>query len=177
MLSPSRPFFPAPRSFDFIQSLTRKSYEGLVQIAALNVQIAQTTLAEQTQHWQSLLKVQRLEELTSLQAAAVQPITSQADSYGRELYQIADGMGREWKTQLGEAQTHWDRLQGNVGSVLKNIPVTAQVLSARVKNNLASAHESVGALQKLAQQASDAAQANLLVTVQSAAQSTAPDTD
>lgn len=173
MLTTSRSFFSSPQPFEFSQNLTRKSYESLTQIAALNVQIAQTTLIEQTQHWQSLLKVQRLEDFTSLLSAAAQPITSQANSYNSynsELYQIANGMGQEWKSQFSEAQTHWDRLQGDVGNALKNLPVTAQVLGSRVKRSLTSANEAMGTLQKFALQASDAAQANLLATAQSTVQ-------
>lgn len=177
MLTTSRSFFSSPQPFEFSQNLTRKSYESLTQIAALNVQIAQTTLIEQTQHWQSLLKVQRLEDFTSLLSAAAQPITSQANSYNSELYQIANGMGQEWKNQFGEAQTHWDRLQGDVGNALKNLPVTAQVLGSRVKRSLTSANEAMGTLQKFALQASDAAQANLLATAQSTAQSTVQEAD
>lgn len=180
MLTTSRSFFSSPQPFEFSQNLTRKSYESLTQIAALNVQIAQTTLIEQTQHWQSLLKVQRLEDFTSLLSAAAQPITSQANSYNSynsELYQIANGMGQEWKNQFGEAQTHWDRLQSDVGNALKNLPVTAQVLGSRVKRSLTSANEAMGALQKFALQASDAAQANLLATAQSTAQSTVQEAD
>lgn len=177
MLTTSRSFFSSPQPFEFSQNLTRKSYESLTQIAALNVQIAQTTLIEQTQHWQSLLKVQRLEDFTSLLSAAAQPITSQANSYNSELYQIANGMGQEWKNQFGEAQTHWDQLQGDVGNALKNLPVTAQVLGSRVKRSLTSANEAMGTLQKFALQASDAAQANLLATAQSTAQSTVQEAD
>ncbi|GAB3364928.1 MULTISPECIES: phasin family protein [Giesbergeria] len=172
-----RSLFTPAEPFAFVQHITRKACESLVQIATLNVQTAQSALSEQTQHWNKLLQVQRLEEFTALQASAVQPLTQQASHYGQELYQIANHLGQEWhqhsNNRLGDVQNHWAQAQNQISTVLKNMPVTAQVFSASMKNRLASANEAVSALQQVVTQAGDAAQANFLAAAQSSLPATA----
>lgn len=174
MLPTARPFFISTESFEWLQSSVRKTCESLVQITTLNVQTAQTALGAQTQHWNKLLQVQRPEELSALQAAVVQPMASQASQYSQELYQIANNLGQAWqepsKAPLGDMQSHWVRAQNNMSTLLKNMPVAAQALNATVKNRLTSANEVVSALQKVATQANNAAQANLLAVVESTTQ-------
>lgn len=169
-----RPFAAATESIQFFQHLTRKTSEGLAQMLSLNVQTTQSVLNTQTQHLSQLLKVQRLDELTTLQAGLVQPLAQQASRYGQELYQIANHLGQEWnshsQTQLSDVQTQWARMQNNVQNVLKNMPMAAQTLSASMKNSLTSASQAVGALQQVVSQASDAAQANLLAAAIQASQ-------
>jgi len=174
MLPTARPFFVSTESFEWLQSSVRKTCESLVQITTLNVQTAQATLGTQTQHWNKLLQVQRPEEFSALQAAVVQPIASQASQYSQELYQIANNLGQAWqvpsKASHGDVQNHWVRAQNNMNTWLKNMPVTAQALSASVKNRLTSANEAVSALQQVLTQANNAAQANLLAVVESTTQ-------
>lgn len=169
-----RPFAAATESINFFQHLTRKTSEGLAQMLSLNVQTAQSVLNAQTQHWNQLLKVQRLDELTTLQAGLVQPLANQASHYSQELYQIANNLGQEWsshsQTQFGDVQTQWAKVQGNLNTMLKNMPVTAQTLTASMKNSLASANQAMGALQQVVSQATDAAQANVLAAAAQASQ-------
>ena len=169
-----RPFAAATESISLFQHLTRKTSEGLAQLLSLNVQTAQSVLNAQTQHWNQLLKVQRLDEWATLQAGLVQPLTHQASHYGQELYQIANNLGQEWNSQsqtpLAEVQTQWAKVQGNLNTVLKNMPMAAQTLTASMKNSLASANQAMGALQQVVSQASDAAQANVLAVAAQASQ-------
>ena len=171
MLHTARPFFLSSDPFEFFQQLTRQTCESMVQISTLNVQTTQAALGTQTQHWTKLLQVQRPDELSALQADVVQPLASQASQYGQQLYQIANDLGQAWQVQpkagLGDLSSQWERMQSNMDKMLKNLPVTAQALSASVKNRLASANEAVSAIQQVVTQANNATQANLLAAVES----------
>jgi len=155
--------------------LSTKALASVEKIAELNLQASKASLSETASHAQALLGVKDVQELMTVQAAAVQPLAEKAASYSRHLYDIATGMGTEL-SKVAEAQASDAQKQfvAAVDSAVKNAPQGSESAVAAVKSAVSTASAAMESVQKAVKQATELAEANFNAVTSTAAAGAKP---
>ena len=142
--------------------LTSKTFEGVEQLVALNMQVAKAGLTEAAEHVQAALAVKDAQELLALQSSVLQPSVEKIAAYSRHVYEIASGtsteVGKIAEAKLAEAQKTFVAV---VDSAVKNAPAGSENAVALVKSAVAAANNALESVTKAAKQAQDVAEANV----------------
>jgi phasin family protein len=89
MMTPEQFTAANKANLDALVELTRKSFEGVEKMVALNLQAMRCAMGESAERSKALLAVKDAQGLASLQAHLVQPTTEQVTAYSRQVYDIA----------------------------------------------------------------------------------------
>ena len=129
--------------------LANKAVVGVEKLAELNLKALKSAVAEGAAQTEALLSVKDVQGLVALGNGDLQAAAEKANAYGRELYEIAQGVGSEFakaaEARAAEAQKQFSTF---VDSAVKGAPGF---------QNASSAFESV---QKAFKQATEQAAAN-----------------
>lgn len=141
--------------------LAGKTFESVEKLVELNLTAARTTLVESADHAKSLLAAKDVQELLSLQNAALQPLAEKAASYNRHVADIAQGAAAEYakviEAQVAEVQA---KFASFVDSSVQKAPAGFEAPVAVIKSTVAAANNAYESMQKAVKQATDLAQAN-----------------
>jgi phasin family protein len=137
-------------NLDVILSLTTKAFEGVEQLAALNLQVVKTGLGEAHDTARAALAVKDAQSLLALQAGVLQPAADKAAAYGRQVYDIFAATQAQVEKVASE----------QAAGFTKNAPEGSASGVALFKSAVAAANNAYDGLQKAARQATDAAEAN-----------------
>jgi len=142
--------------------LTGKAFEGVEKLVDLNLQVTKAALGEAAETAQAALSVKDAQELVALQTATLQPVAEKAAAYSRKVYDIAAATGAEVakvvEVTTADAQKKFIAV---VDTAIKNAPAGTENAVSFVKSALAAANDAYESLQKVAKQASSAAEANI----------------
>lgn len=148
-------------NFDALMGLTTKAFEGLEKIAALNLQVAKTSLNEAVESGRAAQSAKDPQAVLALQAEMLQPAAEKAAAYGRQVYDIVT------KTQADVEKAAAVQIAGiqslfaaAVDAAAKNAPEGSASGVAMFKQAMAAANNAIDGMQKAARQATDAAEAN-----------------
>lgn len=148
-------------NLDVILSLTTKAFEGVEQLAALNLQVVKTGLGEAHDTARAALAVKDAQSLLALQAGVLQPAADKAAAYGRQVYDIfAATQAQVEKVASEQAAGVQSSFLAAVDGFTKNAPEGSASGVALFKSAVAAANNAYDGLQKAARQATDAAEAN-----------------
>lgn len=158
---------------DALLALSTKAFEGVEKLAALNMQVSKTGLAEAAEAVSAALSVKDPQSLVALQAGAIQPAAEKANAYGQQVAAIM----AETKTEFEKlfAQTTADAqsaFSSSFEAASKNAPAGSENGMALWTSAVAAANNGYEALQKAAKQATDVAQANYTALTDSATKAT-----
>jgi len=129
--------------------LTQKAFEGVEKLVDLNLQATKAAFSESASSAQALLSVKDVQGLVALSNGDLKAAADKANAYGRELYEIAQGVGAEFaKAAEARAAEAQKQLTSLVDSAVKSAPSF---------QNASTAFESV---QKAFKQATEQAAAN-----------------
>jgi phasin family protein len=155
-------------SVDTLFGLTGQAFQGVEQLAALNLQVIKTSLAECAEGTQAALSAKSPEELVELQTTALQATPQKAVAYGRQVQEIfttaVAGLRAAAEAQVADAQAKF--LDG-VNGALKNAPGAENTL-ALVKSAAAAVNNAYDGVNKASRQVSDAVDANVTKFTESA---------
>jgi phasin family protein len=145
-----------------------EAFEGVEQLAALNLQAVKTTLAEIEQGTEAALAAKSPAELLKLQSAALQAAPRKAADYGRQVKEIfaaaTAAQRKAVETRAAEVQA---KFLEAVNGVLKNAPGTEATM-ALVKSAVAAANSAYDGVNKASKQVSNALEANVTKVTEAA---------
>jgi phasin family protein len=161
MLTPEQFAAANKASLDALVELARKSFEGIEQLVALNLQAARAAMGESAGQAKALMAAKDAQALATLQADLVQPATERVTAYGRQVYDIAANTQSE-VSKLVESQmaTAQEKILALVDSAVKNAPVGSEASLSLVKQAVTTANGALVNVQKAAKQAVSVAEAN-----------------
>jgi phasin family protein len=148
-------------NFEVMMDLTAQAFEGVEQLAALNLQVVKSSLDEVTEAGLAALSAKDPQALLQLQAGLLQPSAEKATAYGKHVYGIVSGFAAGFEkvagAQAAEAQRSFVALVESAG---KNAPEGTGSGIALFKTAMASANNAFDSLQKAGRQAAETAEAN-----------------
>ena len=151
----------AQSNVDTLIALSTKAFEGAEKLAALNLQVAKTGLAEAAEASTAVLSAKDPQSLLAMQAGSLQPGANKASEYATQVAAILAETKTEFDKVLSktaaEAQSAFSTM---VEAALKNAPAGSADAMALWKSAVESANNGYETLQKAAKQATDVAQAN-----------------
>jgi phasin family protein len=158
----TQPFVAAQQAnLNTFVGLAAKTFEGVEQLTALNLQVAKTGLGEAAETAYAALSIKDPQALLALQAGLVQPSAEKALAYGRQVADILVATKAEFEKaaaeQAADAQTSFIAA---IDAATKNAPEGATSGIAMFKSALAAANNAFDGLQKATRQATDVAEAN-----------------
>jgi phasin family protein len=160
-------------NLDVLLSLTAKTFEGVEQLAALNLQVAKTGLAEAAETSVAALSIKDPQAFLAMQAGFMQPAAEKAAAYGRQVYDIVVATKSEAEkvaaAQLEGAQKSFLSVIESAGL---NAPEGFGSGIAMFKSAIAAANNAFDGLQKATRQATEAAEANYTAVTGSVAKAT-----
>jgi len=148
-------------NLDSLLGLTAKSFEGVEQLAALNLKVAKTGLDEAAEATLAALSAKDPQSLLALQAGALQPTAEKAAAYGRQVYDIVAATKAEVdKLAAEQAAAAQSSFMAAIEAATKNAPEGSASGIALFKSAMSAANNAFDGLQKATRQATDAAEAN-----------------
>lgn len=161
MLTPEQIAAANKANLDALVELTRKSFENIEKLVALNLQAVRASMGDSADQAKALLEVKHPQELLSLQAGLIQPVADKATAYSRQVYDLATNAQSE-VTKVVEAQMAAAQAQilALVDATVKNAPVGGESSAALVKQAVTAANSALESVQKAAKQAVGVAEAN-----------------
>ena len=156
-------------NLDALLGLSAKAFESVEQLAALNLGVVKASLDEAAETSLAALSAKDPQSLLTLQAALLQPAAEKAAMYGRQVYDIAIAAKAEVeKVAAAQAAGLQTSFLAAVDAASKNAPEGFGGGIALFKSAIAATNNAVDGLQKAAQQATAAAEANYTAVTGSA---------
>jgi phasin family protein len=156
-------------NLDALLGLSAKAFEGVEQLTALNLGVVKASLDEAAETSLAALSVKDPQSLLSLQTALLQPAAEKAATYGRQVYDIAIAAKAEVeKVAAAQAAGVQSSFLAAIDAASKNAPEGFGGGIALFKSAIAATNNAVDGLQKAAQQATAAAEANYTAVTGSA---------
>ena len=148
-------------SVDTLFGLNGQVLEGVEQLAALNLQVIKTVLAESLEAAQSALLVKNPADFLKVQTAALQAVPQKAIAYGRQVQEIfahiAAAQRASFDAQLADVQA---KFLDAVNVAMKDAPGAEKFL-ALTKSAVTTANNAYEGMNKASKQVSDAVNANV----------------
>lgn len=158
---------------DMLVGLTTKAFEGVQQLAALNLQVVKTSLDEVAEATRSALSAKDAKSLLALQTGALQPVAEKAAAYGRQVVEIVANTKAEFEKAAAEqAAGVQNSFLAAVDGLSKNAPEGASNGIALLKSSFAAANSAFDGLQKATKQAAEVAEANYTAVTDSVVKAT-----
>jgi phasin family protein len=160
-LSSPDPAAVVKANLDAFFGLTGKIFEGAEKLAALNLQVVRSTLAEAQENMTKAPGTTDPLQWFALQSGLTGPFVEKSLSYGRQVFDIASTTQAEL-TQFAQAQyeRYNARVQAFVEEAAKNAPAGSEAAIAAWKSAISATSTLYETLQKTGQQAVQAAESN-----------------
>jgi len=91
-------------NFEVLMGLTRKSFDGVEQLTALNLQVVRAGLEEATETGLAVLSAKDPQSMLALQATMLQPSLEKATAYGKQAYGIVTSIAADVEKAAGKAK-------------------------------------------------------------------------
>jgi len=149
--------------------LANQAVTGVERLAELNLKAIKASVADGAAQAEALFGVKDVQSLLALQNRDLKAAAEKASAYGRELYEIASGVGSQFakaaETRTAEAQKQFTAF---VDSAVKNAPKGTEQAAAAIQSAVTTAGNAFESVQKAVKQASEQAAASLDTLTQNA---------
>ena len=137
------------------------AFQGVEQLAALNLQVSKTLLAEMAEGSQAILSARSPEEMIRIQTNALQDAPAKAAAYANQVKAIVESSlaGQRVAAEAKIAQVQ-AQFVASVSDMLKNAPGSENAL-ALVKSAVAASNDAYESANKAGKQVADAVEANV----------------
>lgn len=160
-------------SVESFEHLAGVVLSGFEQLAHLNLAVSKAAVAESFDHVQALMSVRDPQQFIALQAGLVQPILEKSASYGRQVYDIVNGVGAEFaraiEDKMAEAQQAFVAAMDNA---VKNAPAGSETAVALFKSAMSASQEAIQSAQNAARQVVQTAETNVVNATEQAVSTT-----
>ncbi len=161
MITPEQFATANKANLDALVELSRKSFEGVEKLVALNLQAMRHAMGHSAERSRALLLVTDVKGLASLQTDLVQPATEQVTAYGQQIVDIATStqseVSRLVESQMTLAQ---EKILALVDAAVKNAPAGGDASLAMIKQAVTAGNGALENVQKAAKQAISIAESN-----------------
>jgi phasin family protein len=148
-------------NFEALMGLTAKTFEGIEQLTALNLQAAKGGLDEVRETGLAVLSARDAQSLLALQAGLLQPAAEKAATYGKQVYRIvADIKADIEKVAAEQAAAAQGSFNALIEAAGKNGPAGSSDGIALIKSAMATANTAFESLRSAGLQAVETAEAN-----------------
>lgn len=155
-------------SVDTLLDVNRQAFQGVEQLATLNLQAAKTSLAELEEGTKAAVSVKSPAEFAQLQAAALATAPQKVFSYAQQVREIVkttrDGQRAVLKAQFADVQA---KFLDAVNGAIKNVPGSEKALPL-VQSAVTALNNAYTGVSKATQQVSDAVEANVTKVTETA---------
>lgn len=156
-------------NLDALLGLSAKAFEGVEQLTALNLSVVKASLDEAAETSLAALSAKDPQSLLDLQKGLLQPAADKVATYGRQVYDIAIATKAEVeKVAAAQAAGVQSTFLAAIDAASKNAPEGFGGGIALFKSAIAATNNAVDGLQKAAQQATAAVEANYAAVTGSA---------
>jgi phasin family protein len=161
-------------NFDVLMGLTAKAFEGVEQLAALNLHVVKANLDDAAEIGRAALSANDPQSLLALQAGMFQPAAEKAAAYGKQVYGIVASITADLEKVAGEqAAAAQSSFVDMIEAAGKNAPEGSNSGVALFKSAMATANNALDSLQKAGRQAAKTAEANYAAVTGSAVKAAA----
>ena len=155
-------------SFDNLFSMSRQAFQGVEQLATLNLQTAKNSLAELEEGSQAALSVKSPSEFVQLQAAAWAAAPQKVVSYTQQVKEIVtaatDGQRAAFKARVADVQA---KFLDAVNGALKNAPGSEKTIPL-VQSAVSALNNVYTGVSNATQKVADAVEANVTKVTETA---------
>ena len=155
--------------FQTLENLASQTYAGFEKLVELNLAASKAVLGESFSHLQAILRAQHPQELLTLQAGLVEPLTEKSAAYGQHVYTIVTGTADEFTQafdgQLAEAKTAFARV---VENLLKNAPAGTESAVAAFKSAMEASQNVIESAKTSARKTAEIAESNFTAVTKQA---------
>lgn len=154
---------------DTLYALSHVAFDTTEKLVDLNLAAVKAAMDESAATAQSLLGVKDAQELMAVGSTAARPAIDKLVGYSRNVYGIVSGAGVELK-KVFESQFAGGGTKMNefVEFATKNAPAGSEPVVSLFKNSMAAYSNAYDTFAKAAQQAFEAAEANMATATQAA---------
>jgi phasin family protein len=148
-------------NLEVLMGVATKTFEGVEQLTALNLQVVKTSLGEAAEASVAALSAKDPQSLLTLQAGLLEPAAEKAAAYGRQVSDIFAATKAEVEKVAGvQAAGMQNSFLAAIEAATKNAPEGSGNGIALFKSAMAAANNAFEGVQKATRQATDAAEAN-----------------
>jgi phasin family protein len=161
-LSPEQVATAQKATVDNLFAVANKFFEGVEKVVELHLQVIKSTLAETSESTAKALSAKDPQEWLALQASVPAPFAEKAQSYGRQLVQIASAAQADF-VQIAQARYEEQnrRMQTLVDELIKSAPAGSEALIAAWKSAINTSTTLSESLQQTARQTAQLAGNNI----------------
>jgi len=161
-LNPEQVATAQKANVDSFFTVANKFFEGVEKVVELHLQVIKSTLAETSESTAKALSAKDPQEWLALQAGVAAPFAEKAQSYGRQLVQIASAAQADFM-QLAQARYEEQnrRVQTLVDELTKSAPAGSEALIAAWKSAITTSTTLSESLQQTARQTAQIAENNI----------------
>jgi len=154
---------------DALYALSHAAFDATEKLVDLNLAAVKAAMDESAATAQSLLGVKDAQELMAIGSTAARPAFDKFVGYSRNVYGIVSGAGAEFKkvfeSQFADGSSKMNEF---VEFATKNAPAGTEPVVSLFKNSVAAYSSAYDTFTKAAQQAFEAAEANVATATQAA---------
>lgn len=174
MLNPAQFAATNKANLEILLSISAKAFDGVEQLAALNLQTVKRSLDEAAETSRAALSVKDLQSLLALQAGMLQPAAEKAAAYGRRVYDIVATTKAEFeKIAAAQAAGVQNAITDAIDAATNSTPEGSSSGIALFKSAMAAANNAFNSMQEATLQATEAAEANYAAVTGSAVKAAA----
>lgn len=159
---------------DVMMALVRTAFNGMEQLAALNLAASRELFNTSVTNTQQLMNVKDPKELAKINATLAQPSVEKIGEYSRSIYELLTKMQKDI-TSVMEAQ--YSSFTKNASSAIEkstaSTPVGGDVFAAAMKSMLQASTKAYDNMTQMAKQMADIADANVKATTSATAKAAA----
>jgi len=154
---------------DALYALSHAAFDATEKLVDLNLAAVKAAMDESAATAQSLLGVKDAQELMAIGSTAARPALDKLVGYSRNVYGIVSGAGAEFKkvfeSQFADGSSKVNQF---VEFATKNAPAGSEPVVSLFRNSMAAYSNAYDTFAKAAQQAFEAAEANMTSATQAA---------
>src|SRR3974390_1148592 len=147
---------------DSLLSLATSQFAAIEKLATLNANVVKAAFEDSVANARALAGAKDVQELVNLQSTFAQPAIEKAIAYSKSVYEVATQTGTEFTKSTERRVTEWnENFVSLLDKAAKNAPAGSDVAVSAVKQMLAAANSAYDNFNKVAQKATEIAEANV----------------
>ena len=148
-------------------AVANAQFAAFEKLATLNAGAVKSAFEDSIANTRALLGAKDVQEFVSLQNSFAQPAIEKAIAYSKNVYEVATGANSEFSKVAERRVAEWnENFVSLLDKVSKNAPAGSDVAVAAVKSMLAAANSAYDNFNKVAKQATEIAEANVIAATE-----------
>lgn len=161
-------------TFESIEAVAAKSFEGFEKLASLNLAATRSTLEESTGQMKALFEIKDMKAMADAAVHTAQPAADKLSAYAKHVYEISSETGAEIVKLMERHVADGNRqLHAAIDAMAKSAPAGSEGVVTFVKSAVSAANTAFDQVNKAAKQVVELAEANIVAAGKTASAATA----